>query len=56
MKNWKTSLVGVIGAVLAVVWPLIETGEVGVKEIAIAAILAALGYFSKDAGVSGTDK
>lgn len=56
MKNWKTTLVGALGAVFSVVWPLIQTGQVTVKDIAIAAGLALLGYFSKDAGVTGSAK
>lgn len=56
MRNWKTTLVGVGSAVFAVVWPMVQTGNVTLKDIAIAAGLALLGYFSKDAGVSGTAK
>ena len=56
MKNWKTTLIGSIGAVFTVVWPLFQTGGVELKDIVSAGVLALLGYLAKDAGVSGTQK
>lgn len=56
MKNWKTTLIGICTAVFTVIWPMIQSGNVTIKEIGIAAGLALLGYFSKDAGVTGTSK
>lgn len=56
MKNWKTTLIGAIGATVQVVLPLLSSGTISFKEIATAAALALLGFFAKDAGVSGTAK
>jgi len=56
MRNWKTTLFGALGAAVQVALPLIQTGTVSIKDIAIAAALALIGYFAKDAGISGTDK
>lgn len=56
MKNWKTTFIGAIGAVFTVVWPLLQTGGVEVKDIVSAGVLALLGYLAKDAGVTGPQK
>jgi len=48
MKNWRTTLIGALGAALTVVLPLVQSGTVGVNDIVIAGILAALGYHSAD--------
>jgi len=54
LTNWKTTLLGIIGAAGTVAWPLIQTGNVGIKDIAIAVVIAVFGYLTKDAGVTGT--
>lgn len=56
MKNWKTTLFGALGAALTVAVPLMQTGGVSLKDVAVAAAIAFIGYFAKDAGVSGTQK
>jgi len=56
MKNWKTTLIGAIGAVASVVLPLVQSGAVTVKDGVIAGVMALLGFFAKDAGVSGVKK
>lgn len=56
MKNWKTTIIGAIGAVFTVVWPLFQTGNVDIKDVVSAGVLALLGYLAKDAGVTGTAK
>lgn len=56
MKNWKTTLLGLIGAVAQVVIPLIQTGTLTWKEIGFAALTAAFGYFAKDFDQTGTTK
>lgn len=51
MKNLKTTIVGVILAVLTAVQPLAEDEFVASRDIlryAIAVLIAALGYLSKD--------
>jgi hypothetical protein len=56
MRNWRTTMVGLATAGLYGAIEIIQTGVVEPKVILIAAGIAALGYFSKDAGVSGTVK
>jgi hypothetical protein len=56
MKNWKTTLVGAILAVVIAVQPIIATGSIDWKAVALAALIAVLGYVAKDAGVTGTAK
>ena len=50
MKDWKTTIVGAILAATVAIQPIIETGVVDWKNIAIAAIIALLSYLMKDAG------
>jgi hypothetical protein len=52
MKNWKTTLLGAAAAGLIALQPLISTGTITPKEIALAFIAAAFGYFTKDKNVS----
>jgi hypothetical protein len=56
MKNWRTTLVGAILAVIIAVQPIITTGAVDWKAVGLAALVALLGYLAKDAGVTGTVK
>jgi hypothetical protein len=56
MKNWRTTVAGILTAAVYGAFASIQAGEIEPKTIAVAAGIAALGYFSKDAGVSGTEK
>lgn len=59
MKNWKTTILGAIAAILVAIQPIIEAaqgGEINWVQLGFAAALAAMGYLSKDAGVTGTEK
>lgn len=57
MKNWRTTAAGVIGAVVTYVINYVQTNQaLDYKAMAIGAAMIALGYFSKDAGVTGTQK
>lgn len=56
MKNWKTTILGAIGAAIVAIQPIIESGVIDWKAVGIAALIALFGYLSKDAGVSGTAK
>lgn len=49
MKNWKTTLIGILGAVSMV----LGSGAHGWQQYTTAGMVAALGVFAKDAGVSG---
>lgn len=53
MKNWKTTLIGILTAIANTLLPALSTGAVSWKDIAISSGIAALGFLSKDAGVSG---
>jgi hypothetical protein len=50
MKDWRTTIVGAILAAAVAIQPIIETGVVDWKNVAIAAIIALLSYLMKDAG------
>jgi len=56
MKNWRTTLVGALLAVLTIIQPLIEDGSVTPIRIAIAGAIALLGYLMKDFNVTGTGR
>lgn len=61
MRNWRTTLVGAISAVVLAIQPILELvqgdfSQVNWTQLAFAATLALLGYLTKDAGVSGTQK
>ena len=54
MKNWKTTLVGVLLAVVVAIQPIVSTGIVDWGLLVIAALIAALGVLAKDFNVTGT--
>lgn len=51
--SWKTTVIGCLLAVFIAVQPLISTGEIDWKQVVIAAFIAALSFFVKDADVTG---
>jgi len=53
MKNWKTTLTGIFIAIVVAVAPILQTGEIEWKNVILAAIIAAFGYFAKDHDVTG---
>lgn len=53
MKNWKTTLVGAILAVIIAVQPLITTGQIDWKQVGFAALVALFGFVQKDNDVTG---
>lgn len=55
-KNWKTTLVGIAGAAATILYPMVQAGEISGGDVKTALIIAAIGWFAKDAGVSGTVK
>lgn len=55
MKNWKTTLIGLLTAILNAVLPIVNNGQIQPRDIAVSAGIAALGYFSKDFNVTGGD-
>jgi hypothetical protein len=56
MRNWKTTLIGAVGAALTAVTLYVQNGGnlSDWKLYAIPALIAAFGFVSKDAGVTGT--
>jgi len=53
MTNWKTTILGILAAIMIAVAPLIQTGQVDWKAVALAAAVALFGYFAKDKDVTG---
>ena len=56
MKNWKTTLAGLLTAVALPTLQMFADGHTDVKTIGLSVGIAFIGWFSKDAGVSGTEK
>lgn len=54
MKNYRTTLVGLIGAIASVAYPLLSSGTISVSEIIRAVVIAALGFLAKDFSTTGT--
>ena len=53
IKNWKTTAVGVAGAVCYALAAKLQSGTVSGKDLALSAIIAVLGTLAKDFNVSG---
>lgn len=51
--NWKTTLIGCIGAIVYAVLPLVQGGNIVVKDIVIAAVVAAVSFMAKDFDTTG---
>jgi hypothetical protein len=51
--SWKTTVLGILLAIVVVVAPLLQTGTVTWKDITIAVLLAIAGYLQKDKDVTG---
>lgn len=48
MKSWKTTVLGLFGAVWVVAEPLLSQGAINWPTLGKAAFIAAFGYFAKD--------
>jgi len=55
-KSWLTTILGLIGAILEVILPLLQSGSVDSANLARAATWAAIGFATKSFNVTGTDK
>ena len=53
MKNWKTTLAGILGAILIGIVPVLQSGKISVEALAIAAVVAVGGLLQKDHNVTG---
>jgi hypothetical protein len=47
MKPWITTLIGCLIAGLVAAQPILESGHVDVKALALAVLIAVFGYFTK---------
>jgi len=56
MKSWKTTIVGAILAAIVAIQPILETGIIDWKKIALASVIAIFGYLVKDSDVTGGTK
>ena len=56
MKNWKTTVAGLLTAVALPTLELISNGTTNGKTLGLSIGIAFIGWFAKDAGVSGTEK
>jgi len=56
MKNWKTTIAGLLTAVALPTLDMIANGTTNTKTIGLSIGIAFIGWFAKDAGVSGTGK
>lgn len=48
MKNWQTTLFGILTAAIVAMQPIIETGNIDWKQLGYAAMIAVFGYLVKD--------
>lgn len=53
MKNYKTTLFGLIAAIAQVLIPLAQTGHITLQQAIQASCMAALGFFAKDFNITG---
>lgn len=53
MKNWRTTLVGCLFAVIVAIEPLITTGAMNWEQVGKAALIALFAFLVKDANVTG---
>lgn len=53
MKNWKTTLIGVLLGVGTFLEPIINTGHIDVAKTILGALMVALGIVAKDFNVTG---
>lgn len=51
--SWKTSVLGALLAIVVAVQPIIATGQIDWKAVAMAALIAAITFFTKDKNVTG---
>jgi hypothetical protein len=56
MKNWKTTITGIVGAVLNLAIPIIQAGDLSqltTQKFLISAFMLAIGILSKDFNITG---
>jgi hypothetical protein len=53
VKNWRTTLIGCMGAIAYSLEDALSKGTIDRKTLILAAVIAALGFISKDFNVTG---
>jgi hypothetical protein len=56
MKNWKTTLTGIIGAIAVALIPILQTGKFEPKDLVMPIVIAILGAVAKDYDTTGAGK
>jgi len=56
MKNWKTTLTGILGAIAVAIIPIIQSGKFELKDLVIPIVIAILGFVAKDYDTTGAGK
>ena len=56
LTNWKTTMAGLLGAVLIALPPVLQGGHPSWQQAAAAALVAAAGWVAKDSDVTGGTK
>ncbi|WP_282755013.1 hypothetical protein [Desulfuromonas thiophila] len=46
--NWKTTVIGVLGAIAAAMLPVLESGQTDSKSLGMAAVIGLVGVLAKD--------
>jgi hypothetical protein len=55
MKDWRTTLLGMLGAIAIGIEPVISTGHVNWRQIGLAAFIALMSYLAADARKGSTN-
>jgi hypothetical protein len=53
MKNWKTSLVGILAGIGSLIAQMAQDGKIDIKTVILSAGAALLGLLAKDHDVTG---
>lgn len=56
MKNWKTTLTGIIGAIAVALIPILQNVKYEPKDLVIPVVIAVLGVLAKDYDTTGAGK
>jgi hypothetical protein len=54
MKSWKTTVIGLVGAIATTLVPLYQNGTVDLQTLISSIAIAVLGFFAKDWNATGS--